>query len=190
MARPKVRFYFAFNSPYAFLASTRIERELAPHSVELECKPIYSPRTGPPPDFSSPKFQYLFQDVGRFAKAYGLALNPGPFTDTRKACLGFFFAEAQGCGGAYRHAVYAARWLEGKDIGEEAVLGEIAEKCGLDRGAYLAALSDPATQQALDQSNRDGEADGVFGFPFFIFGEQKFWGNDRIEWLVRALEAA
>jgi 2-hydroxychromene-2-carboxylate isomerase len=190
MARPKVKFYFAFNSPYAFLSSTRIDQALAPRSVELECKPIYSPRTGPPPDFNSPRFRYIFQDVQRFAAAYGLTLNPGPFADTGKACAGFFFAEAQGRGKAYRDAVYAARWQEGKDIGEEAVLGEIAEKCGLDRGAALATLADPTYRQALEQSNRDGEADGVFGFPFFVYGDQKFWGNDRIEWLVRAIEAA
>ena len=28
---------------------------------------------------------------------------------------------------------------------------------------------------------------GVFGVPTFVHREQKFWGNDRLEWLVRAI---
>ena len=119
---------------------------------------------------------------------YGLNLNPGPFTDTGKACRGFFFAKEKGCEKAYHDAVYSARWLEGKDIGDEAVLGEIAEKCGLDRKAFLAALDHPKYKAAIDASNKDGEADEVFGFPTFIVEDEKFWGNDRIELLVRHLK--
>ena len=37
---------------------------------------------------------------------------------------------------------------------------------------------------------RDAGTDGVFGFPFFLFRGQRFWGNDRIEWLVRAIQAS
>jgi len=85
----KVRFYFAYNSPYSFLANSRLEKELAALGAEVEYRPVYSPRTGGGPDFNSPKLKYLFEDVQRFADAYGRALNPGPFADTRKACLGF-----------------------------------------------------------------------------------------------------
>ena len=60
----------------------------------------------------------------------------------------------------------------------------------LDRRQFLAALDDPRTAAALERSNRDAEADGAFGFPFFVWNGKHFWGNDRIEWLVRAIEQA
>lgn len=190
MARRKLKFYFAYNSPYAFLGNHRIDEAVKPFDVEIERKPIYSPRSGGGgPDLNAPKFRYLFKDVGRFADAYGLALDPGPFADTGKACRGFFFAREKGCEKAYHDAVYAARWLEAKDIGDDAVLAGIAERCGLDRTAFLAALDDPAYAAALEASNKEGEADEVFGFPTFIVEGEKFWGNDRIEWLVRHLKA-
>ncbi|MGH7855698.1 MAG: DsbA family protein, partial [Candidatus Binatia bacterium] len=96
-----VKFYFAYNSPYSFLASTRIAKELAPFAVEVDYRPVYSPRTGGGPDPSSPKIRYIREDVRRFASAYGLRLDPGPFADTRRACLGFFFAKEHGRGKAY-----------------------------------------------------------------------------------------
>src|SRR5881628_1321366 len=187
MERNTVRFYFAYNSPYAFLANTRLERQLAPLGAAVEYKPVYSPRTGPPPDPKSPRLSYIFEDVGRFAAAYDLALRPGPFADTRKACLGLFVAQEQGRGRVYHDGVYAARWLEGRDIGQEETLAEIAARAGLDRRTFLAALGDRRYEAALEQSNQDAKADGVFGFPFFIFAGKRFWGNDRIEWLVREL---
>jgi 2-hydroxychromene-2-carboxylate isomerase len=68
------------------------------------------------------------------------------------------------------------------------VLAEIAEHCGLSRVEFLAALHDARYEVALTQSNTDAETDGVFGFPFFVYAGQKFWGNDRVEWLVRAIQ--
>jgi len=191
MEKEYVKFYFAYNSPYSFLASTRIEKDLALCGAEVKYYPVYSPRRGGGgPDPSSPRFKYMFEDVGRFANAYGLSLNPGPFADTRKACLGSFFAEDKGRGQAYHESVYQARWLEAKDIGQEEVLAGIAERCGLDRQDFLLALQNPRYEAALERTNKDAEANGVFGFPFFIYRDQRFWGNDRIEWLVRALKAA
>ena len=187
MERKHVRFYFAYNSPYAFLASSRLERELAPLAAEVEYKPVYSPRTGGGPDLSSPRFKYIFEDVGRFADAYGLGLRPGPFADSKKACLGFLFAHEHRRGKAYHDGVYAARWLEEQDIGRDETLAGIAERSGLDRQAFLAALSDGQYAAALEGSNADAKADVVFGFPFFLYEGKRFWGNDRIEWLVREM---
>ena len=192
MEKPHVRFYFAYNSPYAYLANTRIDRALAPLGATIEYKPVYQPRNAAAAEeyMRSPKFRYVFEDVVRFAAAYGLALRPGPFADTRRACLGFLYADAQGRGKAYHDRVYAARFLEEADIGTDETLGRVAEEVGLDRRQFLAALDDPRTSAALEQSNRDAEADGAFGFPFFVWNGKHFWGNDRIEWLVRAIEQA
>ncbi len=188
MSRHKVRFYFAYNSPYAFLANSRLERALTNVDVEVEYKPVYSPRSPGSPGPDSRKLRYLFEDVGRFAELYGLKLNPGPMADTRKACLGFLYARDCGRGKAYHDAVYRARFLDARDIGSEETLAEIAKDVGLDRQGFLNALSDTRFEAELAQSNEEAEKEEVFGFPFFIVGSQRFWGNDRIEWLVRELQ--
>ena len=185
-----VRFYFAYNSPYAFLANTRLERELGSLGVTIDYKPVYSPRTGNGVDPTSPRITYIFEDVRRFAEAYALPMNPGPFADTRLACTGFLVARAEGRGTAYHDGVYAARFLDARDIGRPETLGDIAERAGLDRRRFLAALDDPRWAAALAASNEDAQADGVFGFPFFLFRGERFWGNDRIEWLANAVRAA
>jgi 2-hydroxychromene-2-carboxylate isomerase len=191
MSSRSVKYYFAYNSPYAFLANTRIGAEMASVGGELDYRPVYSPRTaGGGPDMNSPKMTYIFEDAGRFAEAYGLTINPGPFADTKKACLGLFFAQAHGKGREYHDEVYRARWLEGKDLGQDDVLVGIAESCGLDGAGFRAALADERHQKDLDRSNANAQEDRVFGVPTFVYGGERFWGNDRIEWLVRKMKKA
>ena len=189
MSETLVKFYFAYNSPYAFLANTRIEKELEPLGATIKYKPVYQPRTGSGgPDRSSPRMKYIFEDVARFAEAYGLELNMGPLPDTGKACRGFLFAERAGKGKPYHDRIYQARWLEGKDIGDDQTLFAIADECGLSRDAFLEGIKEesPYTLE-LERSNAEAEADGVFGFPFFVYNGHKFWGNDRIEWLAKEI---
>ena len=131
---------------------------------------------------------YVVEDVARFAEAYGLDADPGPFADTRRACLGFFAAEAAGHGVGFHDAVFRARWLEGKDIADDEVLAAAADAAGFDGAALVASLDDPRFAAALDASNAEAEADRVFGVPTFVYGTKRFWGNDRIEWLVRELQ--
>ena len=188
MVDSAVKFYFAYNSPFAFLANIHIAHDLGPYDVQLVYKPVYSPRSGGGgPDLNAPKVKYMFEDFRRQLRVFGMLPDPGPFADSKKACMGFLFAHDQGAGVSYHNAVFRARWLEEKNIGDEETLAAIAERVGLERRAFLAALRDPQYDQALEQCNADAEADEVFGFPFFIYNGQKFWGNDRTDWLVRAV---
>ena len=190
MDESRVKFYFAYNSPYAFLANTRIERMLAPVDGITEYKPVYQPRSGGGgPDMNSPRMRYIRQDIARFATAYGLAFKPGPFADTGGACRGFLFAREAGKGKSFHDRIYEARWLEGKDIGDEQTIAAIADRCELDRNAFVEAVKQESPyEQELQRCNAEAEADGVFGIPFFVYRGQKFWGNDRIEWLVEEIQ--
>ena len=156
--------------------------------VGLDYRPVYQRSKTGKPLADANRIRYLLEDFGRFADVYGLKLDPGPFADTRRACLGAFYAREEGCERAYHRAVYRARFLEGGDIGADETLARVAEDSGLHPRAFLAAIGEERFAAALDESNRRAEEDGVFGFPFFLFEGKRFWGNDRIEWLVREID--
>ena len=191
MSENRVKFYFAYNSPYAFLANTRIEDALGSLATTIDYKPVYQPRTGTGgPDFNSPRMKYILEDVTRFTKAYGIEINMGPFSDTGRANRGFLFAQGAGKGRPFHDRVYQARWLEGKDLGDDLTLTAIADECGLNRASFLEGIEEESPYALeLDRSNAEAEADGVFGFPFFVYNGHKFWGNDRIEWLVEEIKS-
>lgn len=94
-----------------------------------------------------------------------IARSPNTFDAHRLLKL----AEAQHRQGAVKEALLSAYFLEGRDIGDHAVLQEIAAKAAMegDVGAWLAG------DGAADEVRADLAAAARFeisGVPFFIFG--------------------
>jgi len=113
---------------------------------------------------------------GLYANAreqYGLELNDGPFgIDSRPALIGAKYAEAHGQGHGYHAAVFRAYWQEATDISELATLATIAERLGLERTAFLAALADPALIAAVDADIAQAHAYGLTGVPAMVFADK------------------
>ncbi|MFD5496842.1 DsbA family protein, partial [Streptomyces sp. NPDC127091] len=86
-------------------------------------------------------------------------------------------------------AVYRARWEEGQDISDPAVIAYIAERLGLDPVRLSTACDDPAVREHGLGSLNSLYRDGVFGVPFFINGYEKFWGVDRLPGFVSSVRA-
>ena len=84
-------------------------------------------------------------------------------------------------------AIMRARWAEERDVADEATLAAIAGAVGLDakalaaRGATpeIGARYDALTQEAIDRQ--------VFGAPTYVYGDELFWGQDRLDFLDRKL---
>jgi 2-hydroxychromene-2-carboxylate isomerase len=81
-------FYFSFRSPYAWLAFHRLSKIAERLPVNIDYIPLFPPRQFSEATADNPqKTSYVAEDVGRFAKAYGLTLQwPEPFdTDWKGA---------------------------------------------------------------------------------------------------------
>ena len=81
--------------------------------------------------------------------------------------------------------IYQAVWVRERDIADPDTLIAIADECDLDGAALHAAqddartLVDRYTQEAIDKQ--------VFGAPWYIYNDEPFWGQDRLDFLDRAL---
>lgn len=102
---------------------------------------------------------------------YGLEFNRGPMgIQSRSALLGAKYAEAQGKGALYHEAVFRAYWQRVSDIGDVDVLSEIAQSIGLERDAFLAALSHPLYEAQVEDDIEQAYQYGLTGVPALIFG--------------------
>lgn len=185
MTKPRV--YFAFRSPYSRLGLHVVQR--AGLDVDL------IPFTGPPdgvafsdPFASQPKLVYYLQDAPRMAARMGLPISPPKSFDINyaPAYRAAIAADRDGAGLAFATAVSDALWGFGRDISDQAVIDACADECGWNANAARAAQSDPATKAKLRKHRTLIERDGVFGVPFAVIGDEKFWGHDRFELFVEA----
>jgi predicted DsbA family dithiol-disulfide isomerase len=65
--------------------------------------------------------------------------------------------------------LFRAYFVEGRDIGDRAVLVEIARQCGLDAEVVEKRLVDGADTDSVREEIAQAQAIGVSGVPFFIF---------------------
>jgi len=86
-------------------------------------------------------------------------------------------------------AVLAAVWVQERDIANASVLQEILHEQGIAADRWTAAQG-PAAQDAYMAYTRQALDVGVFGAPSFVVDGEIFWGQDRLEFLQRRLQAA
>lgn len=77
-------------------------------------------------------------------------------------------AEGQAADGALAELLFKAYFLEGQDIGDQAVLAGIAEKAGLDRTEAETFLASDALSEDIQAEDRFARRLGIAGVPCFI----------------------
>lgn len=186
----QIDYFFATLSPYCYLAEKRLEAVAAKHNATINYKPFdiiaAFGRTGgtPPKDRHISRIEYRAQELVRQAKKLNLPFNLAPaHWPTNGAPSAYAFIAAQNAGGgdlgALAHSIFRAVWAEEKDIAQDDVIRACLTEAGFD-----ASLADSGMLEGAETYARNLEEAverGVFGAPFYFVGEQRFWGQDRIE---------
>ncbi len=194
MAPKVVRYYFSFGSPFAALADAQIDALVEEVGAELDPIPIVAPPSEPLEGIAAMLFDhrrsYQYEDAARWARKLGLrwysSAPPEP-VDAMDASLGYYIAREKSREREYRNGVFRAFWAEGCDITDRNVLGDCARDAGLSRDDFLKGLDDERCREAFWSRAATGLEDRVFGVPLFIVDGQRFWGNDRLDFMLDAL---
>ncbi len=134
----------------------------------------------------------LPENVDYSEKKLGIDMGEEHWERPHKA---FLYAEAHGKGWEFADRVCIRRCnfdgMGSADVMKDEVIVEIAEACGLDGTAMIKAIDDPAVEGQCQTIIKASESAGVFGVPFFVLesgaSSDRFWGNDRLEYILRQL---
>lgn len=191
-----VKFYYDYKSPFTYLAFAPACGLEATHRVrlrfiarELNVRSAYGGDLEQRHDRDWYKVRYLYADARRFANERGLIIRgPQKIFDSRLALMSGIYADRRGRFGEYSTRVFERFFKRELDLEDINALCVVLREVGLDAAAFheFAAGSGAA---ALAEALAEGERDGVFGVPTLIAGGEPFWGNDRIEWVVKKLDA-
>ena len=106
---------------------------------------------------------------------------PASWIDSRAALEGSEIARDAGVFPAYHGAVFRAAFDESADIADRGVLDAIAERAGLDRSEFRAALDSGAMSTRLAEHKREADEFSALGYPTFILGDFPMIGIQPIE---------
>ncbi|WP_224245172.1 2-hydroxychromene-2-carboxylate isomerase [Hyalangium gracile] len=194
MART-LEFFFDYASPYSYLASAQVEALAKRTGAELRWRPfllgaVFKATGNVPPISTASKAAYLAKDLLDWTRYLGLPpfQMPGtfPINSLKANRLGLVAAE-QGRIAAFSHAAYRAAFVDGKDLNEPGVLAELARAAELEPQQALAKAESQDIKDALRRNTDEAIARGAFGAPTFFVGEEMFFGNDRMQFVERAL---
>jgi 2-hydroxychromene-2-carboxylate isomerase len=191
-----IKFYYDFKSPFTYLAlepALGLERS---HRVSLRFIPRdFEPRAAyggeldqrQPHDWN--KVRYLYADARRFANDRGLIIRgPRKLFDSRLAMMSGIYADRHGRFREYAPRIFERFFKRELDLEDPASIAAVLRECGHDAedfARYVAADGTADLALAIDEADRDG----VFGVPTLIVAGEPFWGNDRIEWVIKKLDA-
>ncbi len=186
----QVDYFFATISPFVYLAGGRLEAVAAKHGATIRYIPLDGPalfpRTGGQmlADRHESRKAYRLQELARWSKRLGVKLdlkpahfpvNPAPSSYAILAAIKAGGGDLAGLVQAFPRAV----WAEGRNVSEDAVVKAILTAHGFDP-----AIADKYMMSAADTYGANLEEAvrrGVFGVPFYIVGEERFWGQDRLD---------
>ena len=183
-----VYFYFNFRSPYCYLATKTLWPIFEDYHTRLVWRPLGGWDGRSPPEVAVKKLPIARQDMARFARRLGVPVNPPPkTTDPTLAGAGSLLAERKGLLKPYINEVMRKEWAEGADIGQLDILLQVGESIGLDRNELAEAANDSDNQAQLMHNWQEADEKGAVGVPTFIIGEEIFWGQDRIDFVLEHL---
>jgi len=195
-ANETLKFYYDFKSPFTYLALQPALGLEGSHRVKLNFIPRdFEPRVAyggdleqrQPHDWN--KVRYLYADARRFANERGIIIRgPQKLFDSRLAMMSGIYAQEHGRFREYAPRVFERFFKRELNIEDPAAIAEVLRECSLNVRDFIhyAASKGP---EDIESARAEADRDGVFGVPTTIVAGEPFWGNDRIDWVIKKLDA-
>lgn len=193
-----IDYYLGTISPYCYLAGQKLEEISGKHGATINYKPVdllqLFDRTGGirPADRHASRMEYRAQELLRWADYLDVPFNLKPAhwpVNMAPSSYAVIAAQQSGEGdlGGLVHGFTRAVWAEERDISDDTVIRDLLGAHGFDP-----ALADKGLLVGAETYGRNLEEAveaGAFGAPFYVVREtgQRFWGQDRLDFLERHL---
>jgi 2-hydroxychromene-2-carboxylate isomerase len=138
------------------------------------------------------KSKYAGADLQRWVKRYEVDFSRNPNSksfDFAELDRGALVAIEDGRGAEYVSAIFAAIWAQQEDLSQRSVLTDVLRRAGFDGQRLLERASAEAAIFQLDDQTKAAAERGIFGAPTTVVGDQMFFGNDSLDFVVEALRS-
>jgi 2-hydroxychromene-2-carboxylate isomerase len=196
-AKPVIDYYFSVLSDWAYFGGERLELLARRQGVAINYMPmrladIYAGTGGILLQKRSKQRQdYRVVELERWRDHLGIPITLFPKhypTDDRLAsCVIIAAQKANADVGTVANSILRAIWVEDQDIGDSATLTRILDAHGIDGKRLLKMAGEASTTKTLERNTREAQTRGVFGSPFYFFGKEIYWGQDRLDFLERQI---
>lgn len=197
MART-IDYYFTPQSPWTYLGHARLAEIARAAGATVRVRPVdfgavFPVSGGLPLGKRAPQRQaYRLVELARFSRHLGLPINVKPRffpvagDDAAKLIVAVDMNDGADRAMQVTAAVFAAVWVQERNIADPALLETLAAECGLPPQRITQSQSQAVQERYEDYTQQAIDAQ-VFGAPSYVMDGEIFWGQDRLAFVERAL---
>ncbi|MEX2475831.1 2-hydroxychromene-2-carboxylate isomerase [Marinobacter sp.] len=186
--------YFDLGSPASYLAWTQLPGLADRNNATINWKPmllggVFKATGNQSPITIPAKGRYTAVDFNRFANAYGVQfeLNPHFPINTLQLMRGATGYLHSPRFQDYLSTLFKALWVNKRNLNNPEVVSEVLTDAAFDPSEVLALCNSPEVKENLKQTTEEAVSRGVFGAPTCFVGREMFFGQDRLDWVEKAL---
>ncbi|MNP17570.1 2-hydroxychromene-2-carboxylate isomerase [compost metagenome] len=191
-----MEFYFDLGSPATYLAYTQLPKICAQTDTRLIYIPlllggVFKATGNASPATVPAKGRYMFEDLDRYAKRYGVPLKFNPHFPINtlmlmRAVTGMQLRHPERFA-AFIDCLFKAIWVEGRSLDEPATVAAVLSENAFDPQEVLALTADEEVKALLKDNTEKAVQRGVFGAPSMFVDNQLYFGQDRLDFVLEAL---
>jgi 2-hydroxychromene-2-carboxylate isomerase len=190
-----IKLYYDFKSPFTYLAIEPAYRLEESHLVclrfiplELAVREAYGGELEQRAQRDWDKVRYLYMDVRRFANERGIIIRgPQKIFDSRLALMSGLYADRNGRFRPYADRVFERFFKRELNLEDFDALAAVMAEVGLEAEGFRSYAESDGPGD-LRAAASEAERDSVFGVPTFNVAGELFWGNDRVESVIKKLD--
>ena len=194
-----IDYYMTPVSPFTYMGHDRLREIAARHGAQINLRVMDLGKVFPASgglalkDRPPQRRAYRMMELKRWRDFLNIPLNlepkhfPVPAEPAATTILAVL--ERHGTSAALDVAgdLLRAIWSEERNISEPDTLAEILRARKLDADSLLAHARSAEVAARYIQHSQEAIARGVFGSPTYVYQDELFWGQDRLDFLERAL---
>ena len=191
-----IHYHFSL-SPWAYLGFPRLEAMAHRHGVEIIQKPVKMAETLRQTngrllkDRGTARIAYRNLELKRWKKFLSSPIKPEPAffpcDDSLAARTVIAAREAGEVVSPLVGALFTALWVEDRNIADRDTLAEILVAGGYQADRTLKSAQSDEIGAVYEADTAEAVSLGVFGSPTYVYNEELFFGQDRLDFLERAL---
>ncbi len=191
MIRP-FDFYFDFVSPYSFLAHKEIRKIENKSDIKIRYKPVllgglHNLHGIKPPAFIPAKAKHMIRDCKLIAEKNNVKFKFNSYFPIRSLNLmrGVFVAEEDNFKSYYVDSIFDSIWQDGLNMNDDNIIFKVLKNLNINPKTFALRSTSASIKDILRKKTSEAYEKGIFGAPTFVSNNKIFWGQDRIEFVVK-----
>ena len=185
-------FYFDFVSPYSYLAHKQIKKIEDKEGIKIKYNPVllgglHNLHGIKAPAFIPAKARHMIRDCKLIAERNNVIFKFNSYFPIRTLNLmrGVFVAEEDNFKSYYIDSIFNSIWQDGLNMNDDNIIQKVLKNLNINPKTFALRATSSSVKDSLKKRTSEAYEKGVFGAPTFISNNKIFWGQDRIEFVLK-----